>query len=47
MTQSRYDYRSMYTDELAEIVARLFRDDIDYFGFTFDGPATRNTFADG
>ena len=47
VTQSHYDYRSMYTDELAEVIARLFREDIDYFGFTFDGPATRNTFADG
>lgn len=46
-TRSRYDYRSMYTDELAEKVAQLFHDDIDYFGFTFDGPATRNTFANG
>jgi hypothetical protein len=39
-----YDYRSMYTDELAEIVARTFSDDIEYFGFSFDGPATRNVF---
>lgn len=38
------DYRSMYTDQLAESVGRLFRDDIEHFGFTFDGPATRNTF---
>ena len=47
VTQSRYDYRSMYTDELADDIARLFRDDIAYFGFTFDGLATRNTYADG
>jgi hypothetical protein len=33
----------MYTDELAEIVARLFQDDIDHFGFSFESPATRNT----
>jgi hypothetical protein len=44
VTQERYDYRSMYTDELAEIVARLFRDDIEHFGFEFEKPAARNTF---
>jgi hypothetical protein len=42
MTQAHYDYRSMYTDELVEIVASIFRDDIDYFGFEFESPATRN-----
>jgi hypothetical protein len=44
VTQERYDYRSMYTDELAEIVAQLFQDDIVHFGFEFAGTATRNTF---
>jgi hypothetical protein len=34
----------MYSDELADIVARRFRDDIQHFGFSFDGPATRNVF---
>jgi hypothetical protein len=43
-TRTTYDYRSMYTDELAAIVERLFRDDIEHFGFTFDGSATRNVF---
>lgn len=38
------DYRSMYTDQTAESVAQAFRDDIEHFGFSFDGPATRNTF---
>jgi hypothetical protein len=42
VTGVKYDYRAMYTDELAECVGRLFKADIDYFGFTFDGPATRN-----
>ena len=41
-TQARYDYRNMYTDELAEIIATTFEDDIRHFGFTFDGAATRN-----
>jgi hypothetical protein len=45
--RSGYDYRAMYTDELADIVAREFRDDIEHFGFDFDGPATRNVFAGG
>jgi hypothetical protein len=45
VTHARYDYRAMYTDELAEIVGNLFRDDIRHFGFQFDGPATRNVFA--
>lgn len=44
VTQTRYDYRSMYTDELADIIANLFREDIDYFGFSFDGMATRNVY---
>jgi hypothetical protein len=41
-TKGKYDYRSMYTDGLADVVAETFREDIEYFGFTFDGPATRN-----
>jgi hypothetical protein len=39
------DYRPLYTDALAEIVAKRFARDIEYFGFTFDGAATRNTIA--
>lgn len=42
VTENRYDYRDMYNDELIDIVARCFRDDIEYFGFSFEGPATRN-----
>lgn len=42
VTQARYDYRAMYTDESTAIIARLFHDDIEYFGFSFEGPATRN-----
>lgn len=45
VTQARFDYREMYTDELATIVADFFKEDIEYFGFSFDGPATRNVFA--
>lgn len=42
-TKCRYSYRDMYTDQLTQIVADTFQEDIDYFGFNFDGPATRNT----
>jgi hypothetical protein len=35
------DYRSYYTDETRELVARAFRDDIETFGYTFDGLAER------
>jgi len=44
VTREEYDYRTMYTDQLVEIVADLFRDDIEHFGFDFEGPATRNIF---
>lgn len=47
VTGKSSDYRSMYTDELAEIVADCFREDIEYFGFSFDGPATRNVVGTG
>jgi hypothetical protein len=42
ITLKSYDYRDMYDDELKKIVADSFREDIDYFGFDFEGPATRN-----
>ncbi len=41
-TKQRYDYRKMYDDELAEIVAEEFKEDVEYFGFSFDGAATRS-----
>jgi hypothetical protein len=42
VTKYRYDYRLMYTPELVDIVAETFRDDIEHFGFSFEGAATRN-----
>jgi hypothetical protein len=45
VTHAGYDYRSLYTDELAGIVRDVFSEDIVHFGFTFEGPATRNVFA--
>lgn len=41
-TRSSYDYREMFTDESAAIIGDLFKDDIDYFGFEFEGAAARN-----
>jgi hypothetical protein len=46
VTRVRYDYRSMYTDELIEIIGNTFSEDIEYFGFDFEGPATRNIAVD-
>ena len=43
-TQLKYDFRGMYTDALADVVAEVFCEDIAYFGFTFEGAATRNVF---
>ncbi|MEX2123299.1 MAG: hypothetical protein WD795_05370 [Woeseia sp.] len=42
VTESSYDYRSMYTDELAEVISRVFAEDIRHFGFSFDSAATKN-----
>lgn len=36
------DYRDFYGDEEYDIVADWYQKDIEYFGFTFDGPATKN-----
>ena len=36
------DYRDFYDDECREIVADWYAEDIDFFGFSFDGPATSN-----
>ncbi len=32
------DYRSYYTDRTARLVAEYWREDIEMFGYTFDGP---------
>lgn len=42
VTRSTSDYKSLYTEELADLVRQHHKRDIDYFGFTFDGAATRN-----
>ena len=35
--EDRRDYRSYYTDELAELVAHHYRRDLEILGYTFDG----------
>lgn len=35
------DYRTMYTDRLAELVGVIHKRDIEHFGFTFEGAASR------
>jgi hypothetical protein len=40
-TKNRYDYKQLYTPKLIEAVGEIFQRDIDHFGFTFEGPATR------
>jgi hypothetical protein len=47
VTRNRYDYREMYNEQLIQIVADTFKEDIDYFGFDFRGPATRNIITPG
>jgi hypothetical protein len=42
VTKEEYDYRHMYSDDLADAVAQTFCEDIDYFGFSFEGAATRH-----
>lgn len=37
-----HDYRTFYGNEEYDIVADWYKDDIEYFGFDFDTPATRH-----
>lgn len=41
-SESKKRYQDYYSDRTRQIVADWYADDIDSFGFTFDGPATRN-----
>ena len=43
LVKSKHEpYAHYYTDELKDIVYKLSSGDIDHFGFTFDGTATKN-----
>jgi hypothetical protein len=42
VTRTSYDYRAMYTAPLVDALAQTFARDIDHFGFSFEGSATRN-----
>ena len=39
---NRIDYRDFYNDTTKQIVSDWFKEDIDFFGFTFEGSATKN-----
>jgi hypothetical protein len=39
---NKIDYRYFYNDINKKIIEEWFKEDIDYFGFTFDGSATKN-----
>ena len=36
MSHGGCDYRTHYDDETREIIARVYRRDLDVFGYTFD-----------
>lgn len=42
ISNSTADYRTFYTNHTKQIVAEWYGDDIEFFGFTFDGSATKN-----
>jgi hypothetical protein len=37
--QSRCDYRTQYTDSLAELIGDYYRNDVAQFGYSFDQPS--------
>lgn len=39
---SERDYRTYYTEETGALVARAFAEDVELFGYTFDGPVERD-----
>lgn len=43
-TNINTDYRTFYTPATIQIIADWYKEDIDYFGFDFDTPATRNIY---
>ncbi len=42
ITKDRYTYRDMYNDKMIALIGETFARDIEYFGFEFEGTATRN-----
>lgn len=45
VTRQRRDYRELYTEEMKEIVARIYRDDIELLGYTFDNSSLETQLA--
>ena len=41
------DYREFYDSECYDIVTEWYREDIEFFGFGFEGPATKNVWKRG
>ena len=41
-SDNKKDYREYYTNETKQIIEEWYSEDIDFFGFTFDGTATKN-----
>ena len=45
VTGAAIDYREFYTAETRDVIGDWFAKDVEFFGFTFEGTATRNTWA--
>ena len=41
-TEYKYDYRALYNDKSIKLIADVFSEDIEHFGFTFEGGAKKN-----
>lgn len=42
ISNNKKNYKAFYTPETKKIVEDWYGEDIEFFGFTFDGPATKN-----
>jgi len=42
IVENKKDYRDYYTSKTKKIIADWYAEDIEFFGFTFDSPATKN-----
>ena len=44
--KNRLDYKELYNDKQIQLVADLFSEDIDHWGFDFDTGATKNIWSE-